>query len=210
MDEAGLRGFCRFPGGRDWFLPTDGCGWVLSLWWAGLCQEVCLAGSCGLRKTFGSLSADGWGCVPTLSVLWPEVSPHWSLEGVGWGQVLVRKWRPLGGPTPMSTPQNYRHLCFCPCSEPQLLPTSTGDSPIPAGRSGPRSCELTAFSLGSWYAQDLVCAKSGVSVSPSPVEFLQSNTTGAESQMLWGLLLPLPDPKAGDPDVGLRTFTPMR
>ena len=51
VDEAQLRGLCRLPGGSDCFLPTRGWTWVLTLWWAGLCQGICLAGSCGLRKT---------------------------------------------------------------------------------------------------------------------------------------------------------------
>ena len=40
-------------------------------------------GSCGLRKTLGSLSADGWGCVLTVLVVWSEASRHWSLQAVG-------------------------------------------------------------------------------------------------------------------------------
>ena len=169
VDEAGRRGLCRLPGGRDWFLPTGVWSWVLSLWWAGPRQGVCLAGSCGLRKNSGSLFADGWGCVSALLVVWPETSQHWSLQDVAWGQVLVRKWRPPGGLTPSSTLQNYCHQCFCPHSEPQLPPTSAGNPPIPAGDSGPGSYEVIAFPPGSQCTQN---SKSGVSVSPSPVEFL--------------------------------------
>ena len=53
-------------------------------------------------------------------------------------------------------------------------------------------------------------SKSGVSVAPSPVELPGSNTTGFQSQVLWGFLLLLPDPQAGEPDMGLRTFTMVR
>lgn len=35
---------------------------------------------CGLRKSLGSLSAAGWGCVPALLVVWPEASQHWNLQ----------------------------------------------------------------------------------------------------------------------------------
>ena len=45
-------GLCRLPGQRDWCLPTGGWSWVLSLWWAGLYQGVCLevaVGSGGLQ-----------------------------------------------------------------------------------------------------------------------------------------------------------------
>ena len=44
-----------------------------------------------LRKTLGRLSADGWGCVPTLFIVWPEVFQHWN-QAVGWGKVSVPKW----------------------------------------------------------------------------------------------------------------------
>ena len=50
-------------------------------------------------------------------------------------------------------------------------------------------------------------SKSGVSVVPSPVELPGSNTTGFQSQVLWGLLLLLPDPQAGEPVNGAQNFT---
>ena len=58
-------------------------------------------------------------------------------------------------------------------------------------------------------AQKTLCVptKSGVSVSLSPVELLQSSSYGLQSQMLWGLLLPIPDPKTGEPNMGLRILT---
>ena len=55
-----------------------------------------LSGDCKLRTTFGSLSADGWGCVLTLLVVWLEASQYWSLKAVGWGRVSVPKWQPPG------------------------------------------------------------------------------------------------------------------
>ena len=67
------------------------------------------------------------------------------------------------------------------------------------------------FALGPSAHENLcVPSKSGVSISPSPAAFLHSSPTGLQSQMLWGLLLSLPDPQAGEPDVGLRTLTPVR
>ena len=58
---------------------------------------------------------------------------------------------------------------------------------------------------------EILCApsKSGVSISPSPVEFLWSNPDELQNQIFWGFLLPLPDPQVGKPDVGFRTFTPL-
>ena len=167
-----LRGLCRLLGGWDWFLPSGGWSWLLSLWWAGPCQGVCLSGSCVLRKTLSSLSADGWGCVPALLVVWPEESQHWSLQAVGWGQVLVRKWWPPGGLTPMSTPQNYCRQCFCPCSKPQV-PASTGDPPILAGKTTQSLMRLLLFSLV--HMRRCVHPPRVEFVSPSPVEFLWSN-----------------------------------
>ena len=52
-----------------------------------------------------------------------------------------------------------------------------------------------------------VCSSRVESLSPSPVKVLQSNLTGLQSQIPLGLLVLLLDPKAGKPDVGLRTFT---
>ena len=54
-----------------------------------------------------------------------------------------------------------------------------------------------------------VPSKSGVSISPSPVEVLQSIPTRLQSLILYEFLLPLLDPQVGKPDVGLRTFSPV-
>ena len=59
------------------------------------------------------------------------------------------------------------------------------------------------------YTTSCAPSKSGVSLSPSPVEVLQSNPASLQSLILWEFLLPLPDPQVGKPDVGLRTFTPV-
>ena len=43
-------------------------------------------GVCGLIMILGSLSANGWGCVPALLVVWHWVSStgaSWSLSGAG-------------------------------------------------------------------------------------------------------------------------------
>ena len=62
----------------------------------------------------------------------------------------------------------------------------------------------------SWCAWDLgVPFKSGVSVSPCPVELLWSSPAGLQSQMLWGLFLVMSDSQAGEPHMGLRNLTPV-
>ena len=43
-------------------------------------------GVCELIMILGSLSANGWGCVPVLLVVWHRVSStlaYWSLSGTG-------------------------------------------------------------------------------------------------------------------------------
>ena len=38
-----------------------------------------------LSKILILLSANGWGCVPSLLVVWPEMTQHWNLQVVYWG-----------------------------------------------------------------------------------------------------------------------------
>ena len=54
-----------------------------------------------------------------------------------------------------------------------------------------------------------VCPLRVESVSPSPVELLCTSPTGLQCHMLQGLLLPVPDPRIEEPDVGFETLTPM-
>lgn len=84
--------------------------------------------------------------------------------------------------------------------EPHPFPASPGDPPRPEGRSRPASYEVTAFALYP-SACETLCAsfKSGVSVSASHVELLQSSLTGFQNQMLWVLLLPMLEPWTESP-----------
>ena len=68
--------------------PRDGGAWWAAVY--GVTQnrtwmKQLSSSSSGVKKTLGSLSADGWGCVPALFVVWPEASQHWS-SWVGPGQ----------------------------------------------------------------------------------------------------------------------------
>lgn len=68
------------------------------------CQVVCLVGSCRLRKTLDSLSAGGWGCVPSyllFGLRFPSIGTY--------RLVLVRKWQLPRELMPMNTPQNYQY-----------------------------------------------------------------------------------------------------
>ena len=121
-----------------------------------------------LRNILSSLSACGWDCVPALLVVWPEASQHWSQQPVGWGQILVRKWWPPGGLTPISVPRTAVISLFCH-NESQLPPTFARDLLI-----------LMMSLLFSLYSgtHKTVCApsKSGVS-SPHPILWNSCNQT---------------------------------
>ena len=111
---------------------------------------------------------------------------------------------------PRSTSQNFCCQCPFPHGEPQRHPASAGDPLTLAGRSGSVSFGVTVPSP-CILTHTLFCvpSKSGVSVSPSPVEVLQSNPTSLQNLILWEFLLLLPDPQVEKPDMGLRTFTPV-
>ena len=80
------------------------------------------------------------------------------------------------------------------CDSTRAFPTLVSLIQSPVG--------LRFLSPGSWcFVLFLPPSKCGVSVSPSPVELLQSNPTGLQSQIPWEFLVPLLDPQAGKPDV---------
>ena len=94
-------------------------------------------------------------------------------------------------------------------SRPHTPTPHAGEPPILAGKSGLVSYK-DSDSL-SWvlvHTRLCECPPWMEFVSPSPVKFLWLNYTGLQSQILWGLPL-LPDAHAGEPDVGLRTITPV-
>ena len=91
----------------------------------------------------------------------------------------------------------------------RLPPTSLRGSPRPAGRSGPGSYQITAFALGIVYEILFAPFKSDTSISPRPVGLPKLSPTGLQSQMLWGIIFLVQDPQAGEPNVGLRTLTPL-
>lgn len=67
----------------------------------GQCQ-----GLGGSAKSLGSLSADGWGCVPVQLVVWLEASQHWCLKQLRGRQVLgVKREDPTMVPASTSVHQ---------------------------------------------------------------------------------------------------------
>ena len=147
--------------------------------------------------------------VPTLLIAWPEASQHWSLQAVGWGQFSVPKWQPLGELMPMCFPWSLYHQCPCLHSQPQSTHTSPGDLPRPAGSSGSVSYGVTALPWVLVHMKTCAWPLRVESVSPRPAQILHSSPAGLQNQVLWGHLLLMPDPQTGEPDMGLRTLTPV-
>ena len=54
-----------------------------------------LGGVCELSMILGSLSANGWGCVPGASCLAWAIQ-HWILLAIGWTWLFMLRWRSLG------------------------------------------------------------------------------------------------------------------
>ena len=69
--------------------------------------------------------------------------------------------------------------------------------PTPAGRSDSGSYEVTAFSLSPSVHRLYLSSKSRISVSLHPMDFLWSSLADHQYQMLWGLLLLMPNPHTG-------------
>ena len=65
--EMRMKGLYKLPDGRDWQ-------------WGK--RNLTLVDRVVLRKTLIQLSTDGWGCTPSLSVVWPEVARSWSLQAL--------------------------------------------------------------------------------------------------------------------------------
>ena len=110
-----------------------------------------------LSKTLICFSANVWGWVPFLWVVWPEVTQHWSLQALCWGY-----WQ---------TPWGYFSEFLLPVSLSSpwatAAPTSAGDLPTVAARYGSVSYGVTAPS--TWV---LVCTL--LCVCPPRVESLFS------------------------------------
>ena len=94
----------------------------------------------------------------------------------------------------------------------QARAASPGDSPRPAGRSGPRFYQITALPCVLLRVGFCVPVKSGVSVSPRPVQLLQllpPPRSGPSKPNALETYIHRAGPRAGEPDVGLRTLTPV-
>ena len=120
--------------------------------------------------------------------------------------VAARSWCQNGKGIPLG----ICHLYSCPYSETQPTSTYPGDPLRPTQRSGTGSYELTAWPHVPVHMKPCVYPfKSKVCGFPSPVELLLSSSSGLQSHLFWELLLPVPDPQAGEPVVEFSTLSPV-
>ena len=202
MSEFGTGACCRLPDERDWYLPTGRWGWFLSLWWV----EHCLWGILEAAVCLGLFRKPFYWWVGLWSHLDYCLARGFSADG--WGQIFP-KWPLLEEHTLKNIPQS---IAF------NVLPPQWAivTSYFPR-RTSKNCCQVQhrflwslCFTLGPSAHESLyVPFKNGVSISPSSMELLCTSPTGLQCQMFWGLFLPIPDPQAWGPDVGLRTLSPV-
>ena len=140
------------------------------LWWAEL------------SKTLIHLSADGWGWVPSLLVLWPEATQHWSLLGL-FGGANGGLWEGSHqGVLPRASAASVLVLTVRHSHPPPPLQKTLQHQQVGVVQS-PMGSLLNPLGPD---AHNTLCvpSKSGVSVSPSPVEVLQSNPASLQSLIL--------------------------
>ena len=113
----------------------------------------------------------------------------------------------------MNNPQYICHQLLWPQQEPQTPPTPPPHETVQDQQVGLAQApmRLLLLPLVPVHVRFCTIPLRVKSVSPSPVELLQLSPAGLQIQMLWGRghLFPMPDPRAGKPDVGLRTLTPV-
>ena len=122
-----LRGLCKPTDRRDW-------------WWEK--QGLALLGRALLSKTLIHLSADEWGYVPFLLIVWSESIHPWGLPGSMIGLMANSRSAYVKG-----TLRECYCQRLCPPSEPLPTHASTGDFPTLAGSVGSVFCGVTASFL---------------------------------------------------------------
>ena len=94
-------------------------------------------------------------------------------------------------------------------NESQLPSSSLGGSPRSASGSDSGSFQITASALGPQVCEILcVPFDSGVSISHSPLTPPKISPTGFQSQTFCGLIFPVQNSGAGEPNVGLGPLAP--
>ena len=134
-----------------------------------------------LSKTLICLTADGWCSVPSLLVVWPEATQHWSLPGL-FGGANGRLWESSHQGVRLRTSAASVLVLAVRQSHPPPLQETLQHQQVSLVQSPVGSLLLP---LGPDVHTTLcVPSKSGVSVSPSPVEVLQSNPASLQSLIL--------------------------
>lgn len=107
-------------------------------------------------------------------------------------------------------PQGWRfpHMSassvYVPSMSCSTHPPTPGDSPRPAGRCGPGSYQLTAFALVPVRVR--FC---GRPLRVKPLFTLSCGAPAIKPEWLWGLVFPVLEPRAGEPDMRLKARTPV-
>ena len=133
-----------------------------------------------LSKTLISLSADGWGWVPSLLVLWPEVTEHEPTRFFG------------GADCGLWEGSRQGVLPRTSAASALVLTVSHSHPPPPQETLQHQQVGLVQSPMGSLllplgpsvHTSLCVPSMSGVSVSPSPVKGLQSNLSSLQSLIL--------------------------
>ena len=161
----------------------------LSFWWARPRKGVCVfRGGCGQTGCW-------WVGLHSTHWLFGLTGPNTVACGLLGG---VKSWHQKG-----SLRESLQRGLFA---------EANSESPSESYSCPPPSQEThqdTQVSLAQAPPESLPCpesqccgiscvpSSSGVSVSPSPEQLLHSSSAGLQSHMLWGLLLPMPDPRLG-------------
>ena len=148
-------------------LSTGWWSWVLSLWWAGPCQGVCVEVAVSSVQFQAACLLIGGAVFHPCWLFGLGVPP---LEPAGcWvGPCLSTKMATSRRAQPINIPWSLHHQCPCPHSEPHPTPTSPVDPPRSSRRSSPGSYGVTSL---CWV---LVHVKSCVHPQEWNLCFLQS------------------------------------
>ena len=102
-----------------------------------------------------------------------------------------------------------QYFCYqCPCPQTEALQPSPLQETLQEQQVGLAQAPMKSLLLSLVPVWTRPCVQSPRVESLFP-QVLWSCPAGLQSQMLWGLLLPMPDPQAVKADMGLRTLTPV-
>ena len=158
-----------------------------------------------LEVAVGRLSAGGWACIPPCWLFGQRGPNTGSCRLLGG----IKSWHQNG-----SLQESLRRRLFTEASTISVLAPSESYSRPPPSQETHQDTQVGLVQAPtesltcpeSQHLWHLMCTRQQWSHRFSQV--LRSSPAGLQSQMLWGLLLSVPDPQAGKPDVGFRTLTP--